>query len=67
MLNRNALLAGRKVRSRYDISEMTLSRWMRDADLKFPPPIKINRRNYWRVADLEKWERGRARASRQVA
>ena len=62
-----AFLTGPAVCRRYAIHDMTLWRWMRDADLKFPQPLKINRRNYWRIADLEKWERARARASRQAA
>jgi predicted DNA-binding transcriptional regulator AlpA len=65
--DQDAFLTGPKVCARYDIHDMTLWRWMRDADLKFPQPLKVNRRNYWRIADLEKWERARARASRSAA
>jgi predicted DNA-binding transcriptional regulator AlpA len=65
--HRDGFLPAPKVCARYDIHDMTLWRWMHDADLKFPQPLKINRRNYWRIADLERWERARARVSRQVA
>lgn len=42
------------------ISEMTLWRWLRDPTLNFPKPLVINRRRYWRVVDIEKWERDQA-------
>jgi hypothetical protein len=53
-------LPGRAVRDRYNVSDMTLWRWLRDAELKFPKPTVINKRRYWRLEDLEMWERARA-------
>lgn len=53
-------LPGRGVRERYRISEMTHWRWRRDPALNFPRPMIINRRLYWRLEDLEQWERERA-------
>jgi hypothetical protein len=50
-------LPGRQVRDRYKVSDMTLWRWLRDAELKFPKPTIINGRRYWRVEELEAWER----------
>jgi predicted DNA-binding transcriptional regulator AlpA len=44
------------VQERYQRSHVSIWRWMRDEELGFPAPIKINRLNYWRVADLEAWE-----------
>ena len=58
-------LPGRQVRDRYNVSDMTLWRWLRSPDLKFPPPVVINRRRYWPVEELEAWER--SRASREAA
>lgn len=52
-------LPGRQVRDRYNVSDMTLWRWMRRPDLKFPQPTVINRRRYWPVEALEAWERNR--------
>jgi predicted DNA-binding transcriptional regulator AlpA len=66
-VDQNTFLPGPKVCARYDIRDITLLRWMRDAELEFPQPLRINRRNYWRLAELERWERARARASRHVA
>jgi hypothetical protein len=54
-------LGARKVRRRYgDISDMTLWRWRKDHRLGLPNPITINGRRFWRLADLEAWERQRA-------
>jgi hypothetical protein len=53
-------LPGRAVRDRYHVSDMTLWRWLQDAELKFPKPTVINRRRYWLLKELEAWERARA-------
>jgi predicted DNA-binding transcriptional regulator AlpA len=53
-------LGGRAVRDRYGVSKMTVWRWLRDADLRFPQPTTIKRRHYWSLPDLEQWERTRA-------
>ena len=46
-----------QVRSRYgNISDMTLWRWLQDANLRFPKPLTINGRRYWKISDLEAWE-----------
>jgi predicted DNA-binding transcriptional regulator AlpA len=49
-------LTGPQVQSRYQRSHVSIWRWMNDPALGFPAPIKINRLNYWKVADLEAWE-----------
>jgi len=49
-------LTGPQVDARYQISHVTRWRWQRDPKLGFPQPLKINRLNYWRLSDLEKWE-----------
>lgn len=48
------------------ISDMTLWRWLKDEQLSFPRPLVINRRRYWRLADIEAWERAQA-ASKAAA
>jgi predicted DNA-binding transcriptional regulator AlpA len=53
-------VTGPQVQSRYQKSHVTIWRWVRDADLKFPQPIQINRLNYWHLADLEAWESAQA-------
>ena len=51
------------VRSRYDhASDMWLDRRLKD-DSGFPRPVYIAKRRYWRLADLELWERGLATKS----
>ncbi|MGJ8588801.1 MAG: helix-turn-helix transcriptional regulator [Yoonia sp.] len=49
-------VTGPQVQARYQKSHVTIWRWMNDAKLDFPKPIQINRLNYWRLSDLEKWE-----------
>jgi hypothetical protein len=47
-----------QVRSRYgNISDMTLWRWLHDEKLNFPDPHRINRRRFWKIAELTAWER----------
>jgi predicted DNA-binding transcriptional regulator AlpA len=53
-------LPGRQVRDRYNVSDMTIWRWLQNAELKFPKPTVINRRRYWLLEELEQWERERA-------
>jgi len=48
------------VRARYGVSDMSLWRWLRDEALGFPAPIRINRRRFWKLAELEAWEASRA-------
>lgn len=53
-------LPTRKVRVRYgDVSEVTIDRWVSDPSLGFPKPIYIGRMRYWRIKDLETFERRR--------
>jgi predicted DNA-binding transcriptional regulator AlpA len=49
-------LTGPQVQRRYQKSHVSIWRWINDETLGFPPPLKINRLNYWRLADLEAWE-----------
>ena len=50
------LLPAAQVRARYRVSDMTIFRWLADPKLKFPQPIRINARRYWRLADLQAFE-----------
>ena len=56
-------LTGPKVRARYGVSDMTLWRWLRDMRLDFPRPTYLGRFRYWRLDDLERWERAQPRGS----
>ena len=47
-----------QVRARYGgVSDMTLWRWLHDEELRFPQPIRINGRRFWKEDDLTAWER----------
>jgi hypothetical protein len=48
-----------KVLRRYDVCSRTLNRWEEKPELGFPKPVRINRRRYWRLAELQAWERAR--------
>lgn len=50
-------LGASAVRQRYgNCSDMTLWRWLADEDLGFPQPLRIQRRRFWRLSDLQRWE-----------
>ncbi len=38
-----------------NISDMTLWRWLSDPALEFPRPVRIQRRRFWREAELLSW------------
>lgn len=50
------LLPATPVRARYGVSSMTIFRWLADPTLGFPQPLRIRRRRYWRLADLQAFE-----------
>lgn len=60
--DKDVFLPAGRVRARYNVSDMSLYRWLRDETLNFPKPIYINRYRYWRLADLLAWERTRFQA-----
>jgi hypothetical protein len=41
---------------RYNIVDRTIDRWLARGIL--PKPLRINRYRYWRLSDLERFERG---------
>jgi predicted DNA-binding transcriptional regulator AlpA len=53
-------LTAPQVHERYNISDMSLWRWLENRDLDFPKPaLIIQRRRYWLESDLLAWERVR--------
>jgi predicted DNA-binding transcriptional regulator AlpA len=50
------MLPAAQVLARYQVSDMTIFRWLKDTGLSFPQPIRINGRRYWRLADLQAFE-----------
>jgi hypothetical protein len=57
---RAGLLPDPRVAARYDVTPRTIDNWDRQPALNFPKPIRINRRKYRRLNELENWERERA-------
>ena len=56
-------LSSAQLRERYgNISPMTVWRWVRDEKMSFPAPLLIGKRNFWRLSDLETFERSRKAA-----
>lgn len=45
---------------RYGVTDRTIDRWLERGIL--PEPLRINRYRYWRVSDLERFERERMSA-----
>ncbi|WP_267424887.1 DNA-binding protein [Methylobacterium sp. GC_Met_2] len=54
------MLPAAQVLARYQVSDMTIFRWLKDSCLGFPQPIRINGRRYWRLADLQAFENRQA-------
>ncbi len=55
------LITAKKLKERVgNISDMTVWRWTHDERLRFPQPIHIQRRRYWREEEVEAWLAERA-------
>ena len=54
------LLPTRAVCKRYGVSDRTIARWERDADLRFPQAVTINKRKYYSADALTKFDRAQA-------
>ena len=55
-MNDTQLITATSVRNTLGgISDMCLWRWINHPDLGFPKPVVINRRRYWREADIAAW------------
>lgn len=60
--NPHRLIAAADVRAMFgDVSDMTIWRWLKDANLNFPKPIYVQRRRFWREAELVAWIGSRPR------
>ncbi|WP_338050330.1 helix-turn-helix transcriptional regulator [Rhizobium mesosinicum] len=54
-------LTAKQVQERYQISSMSLFRWLKSDTLNFPRPMVINRRRLFDEQDIAEWERKRAK------
>ncbi len=52
-------LSAASVCARYGVSAMSLWRWLHDETLGFPHPLRINKRRFWKLTELEMWEASR--------
>jgi hypothetical protein len=60
-LDDDCLLTAKQTQVRCgNVTAMCIWRWMRDPRVMFPAPIQINRRNYWRLGDLRRWQAERS-------
>jgi predicted DNA-binding transcriptional regulator AlpA len=59
----SSYLTGPQVKERYQISEMTLWRWVRDEKMGFPQPLVLNRRKLFDADALAEWERQRVKGA----
>jgi predicted DNA-binding transcriptional regulator AlpA len=57
--NSDNLIPTRQVCQRYSVNERTIERWFKAAHVGFPEPVLINKRRYYREAELIVWERQR--------
>lgn len=64
----------RDLRSRYRVTTRTLDRWLQKPHLDFPKPVMVVRdasgrvaTRYWRLGDLDAWDRKQAVAGAEQA
>jgi predicted DNA-binding transcriptional regulator AlpA len=55
-----AFHTSKQIKARYDISDMSLWRWLQDEKLNFPKPVVIRARRYWDAEAIDQWEQTRA-------
>lgn len=46
----------REVAERYNVVPRTIERWLTRPELKFPQPVVINKRRYWSLRALRKYD-----------
>ncbi len=67
-LDDEALLNSAQTKARCgNVTDMCIWRWLRDPRVQFPQPVKINRRNYWRLGDLRTWQNQHRTQNKQAA
>ncbi len=67
-LDDEALLNSAQTKARCgNVTDMCIWRWLRDPRVQFPQPVKINRRNYWRLGDLRAWQAEHRDRNKQAA
>jgi predicted DNA-binding transcriptional regulator AlpA len=62
MQDKRKLLPERQVAERYGVSTMTLWRWDHDPELRFPPAIRIRKRIYRDLDELDEFDERQRKA-----
>lgn len=57
----NRYLPTRLILRRYQISQMSLHRWLNHPTMKFPKPVFFSGRKFWLASEIEAWELARLR------
>jgi hypothetical protein len=57
------LMPDSAVARRYGVHTKTLTRWDNTPELGFPPPVRIRRRRYRSIVELEAWDARNSRAA----
>ena len=55
-------MPARQIWERFGVTSRTLSRWLARDNLGFPRPMVVNGRRYWRLTEIEAWDRAQPRA-----
>lgn len=50
-----------ELRELFSVTDMTISRWLKNDTLSFPKPIRIATRRYWYEAEVNEWIADRPR------
>ena len=66
-MNPTMYLTGPQVLARFGISSMSLYRWQAAQKLGFPQPIRIQRRRYFRLDEIEAFEARQATPAGRIA
>jgi len=53
------------IAERFDVSDKTIARWERNAELGFPRATLINKRKFFRLDEVEAWERSQVSRGRE--
>ena len=59
-LDNAVYIPGPQVLARYQRTDMTIWRWLNDPKMNFPRPFYFGRYRYWKIEELEAWEREQA-------
>lgn len=59
-MSANGFLTSSQLGERYQRTQRTLARWIKNPPQGFPQPVRLNGRNLWPQEKIENWERSLA-------